>query len=125
MPGAIPHEKLMEMYKGGKVDLVVLPSIVTPQGEHEGIPVALMEAMAYGIPVISTNTGGIPELLSAGAGTIVEGKTPEQLVKAIGSLLEDADLRRKIGVAGYQRVKEEFNTAANVAGLIAAMKEKD
>lgn len=125
MPGAIAHEKLMEMYKGRKVDLVVLPSIITPQGEHEGIPVALMEAMAYGIPVISTNTGGIPELLSAGVGTIVEEKNPEQLAKVIGSLLADASLRRKIGMEGYWRVRKEFNISSLVARLEEVMKEEN
>lgn len=52
-------------------------------------------------------------------------RSPEQLAKAIGSLLADAELRRRVGVEGYQRVKEAFNAAANVAGLIAAMKNRN
>lgn len=125
MPGAIAHEKLMEMYQGRKVDLVVLPSIITPQGEHEGIPVTLMEAMAYGIPVISTNTGGIPELLSAGAGIIVKEKNPEQLAEVIGSLLADTGLQHKIGMEGYRRVRKEFNISSLVARLEEVMKEEN
>ncbi|MFC1964482.1 glycosyltransferase family 4 protein [Chloroflexota bacterium] len=123
MPGAIAHEELIEMYKGGMVDLAVLPSIITHKGAHEGIPVALMEAMAFGIPVISTNTGGIPELFSAGAGTIVAEKNPEQLAKAISGLLADAELRRKVGFEGYQRVKEEFNASVSVASLAEVIKD--
>jgi glycosyltransferase involved in cell wall biosynthesis len=125
MPGSIPHEKLMEKYRSKQIDIVVLPSIVTPEGEHEGIPVSLMEAMAYDVPVISTNTGAIPELLADGAGIIVSEKNPEALAKAIGSLLADAYLRNSAGARGYQHVKEEFNTTTNVARLVAAMKEKN
>ncbi|MFZ2969748.1 MAG: glycosyltransferase family 4 protein, partial [Minisyncoccia bacterium] len=89
---AIPHEELMELYRSGQVDAVVLPSIITKSGEHEGIPVALMEAMAYGVPVISTNTGGIPELLSEDAGIIANEKSPEELCEAIRRIMTDENL---------------------------------
>jgi len=51
--GRLTHEKLFDLYGSGAVDAVVLPSIVTSDGEQEGIPVVLMEAMSYGIPVVS------------------------------------------------------------------------
>jgi len=123
MPGAIPHEKLMMEYKNREVDVVILPSITTDKGEHEGIPIALMEAMAYGIPVISTNTGGIPELLSAGAGIMVEEKNSRQLADAIQNLIKDAGLARKISQAGYERVKEHFNIYKNVVRLLELIKQ--
>ncbi len=125
MPGDIAHEKLMEMFKNRNIDLVVLPSIVTPSGAQEGIPVALMEAMAYGVPVISTNTAGIPELLSAGAGILVEEKNPEQLANAIATLLADSSLRHRIGMQGYRRVRKEFNRSSIAALLAQAMKEEN
>ncbi len=123
MPGSVPHEKLMEMYKNGKVDIVILPSIHTSQGDKEGIPVALMEAMAYRIPVISTNTGGIPELLSDDAGFMVEEKNAKQLADAIESLVTDSRLASEIGQKGYERVKEQFNVHKNVARLLELMKK--
>lgn len=61
--GNIDHSALMKMYEESKFDLFVLPSIDLGYGVHEGVPVSLMEAMAHGMPVISTTTGSIPELL--------------------------------------------------------------
>jgi len=123
IPGAIPHERLIKMYQNHDVDLVVLPSINTDKGEHEGIPVALMEAMAHGIPVISTNTGGIPELISNGAGIIVEEKSPKQLAKAIISVAKNEDLKRGFSRKGYLKIRSEFNIEKNVKSLLGLIQE--
>ena len=123
IPGAIPHEKLIKMYQNHGVDLVVLPSINTDKGEHEGIPVALMEAMAHGIPVISTNTGGIPELISNGAGIIVEEKSPKQLAKAIISVAKNEDLKSGFFRKGYLKIRSEFNIEKNVKSLLGLIQE--
>ena len=63
MLGTVPHAELLGLYRERAVDCVVLPSVDLGAGVHEGLSVALIEAMAYGIPVISTTTGGLPELL--------------------------------------------------------------
>jgi len=118
MHSLIPNERLIQMYKNNEVDIVILPSINTKNGEHEGIPVSLMEAMAYSIPVISTNTGGIPELLYEDAGIIVEEKKPEQLAMAIIKLIKDKNLREKIGRQGRKRVCKEFNIQKNIKKLL-------
>lgn len=123
MPGPIPHEKLIDMYKNREVDIVILPSITTYKGEHEGIPVSLMEAMAYGIPVISTNTGGIPELMSGGAGIIVEQRSPDQLAQAIIRIMKDTNFTRELSERGYQRVQSEFNIDKNVENLLEAIQK--
>ena len=117
MPGTLPHEKLIKMYKNKEIDVVVLPSIIT-KTEHEGIPVALMEAMAYRIPVISTNTGGIPELLSRGAGIIVEEKSPQKLTEAIIKVMKDVDFRKELSKRELQRIKEDFNIEKNTKTLL-------
>lgn len=122
MPGMIPHEKLMQMYENNEVDIVILPSITTKNGEHEGIPVALVEAMAHSIPVISTNTGGIPELLSGGAGVMVEEKNSQQLTIAIKKLIKNRDFREKIARKGYDRVCTDFNIQKNTKKLIKLFK---
>jgi colanic acid/amylovoran biosynthesis glycosyltransferase len=123
MPGAIPHENLLKMYKNREIDMVILPSITTRDGEHEGIPVSLMEAMAYGIPVISTNTGGIPELLYNGAGIIVNEKSPEQLAEAILKVMKSKDLRRELTEREFQRIKENFNIEKNTKILLKLIQE--
>ena len=61
----------MQSHHNREADIVVLPSLDLGKHLHEGIPVPLMEAMANRIPVISTQTGGIPELLRDGAGIMV------------------------------------------------------
>lgn len=121
--GRLPHGELLRMYERGKVDAVVLPSIVTHDGEREGIPVALMEAMAYGIPVVSTNTGGIPELLSDGAGIMVEEKNSRQLADALEKLMSDDRLARDIGERGYQKVYAKFSLYKNVERLLQMIRE--
>jgi len=109
MPGVIPHGKLIEMYRNKEVNVVILPSIITNKGEHEGIPVSLMEAMAHGIPVISTNTGWIPELLWNAAGIIAEERKPKEIAKAVEYLVEHPEESRKMGENGRKTVLEKYN----------------
>lgn len=120
--GRLPHNDIMHLYERGDVDVVVLPSVVTAKGDKEGIPVALMEAMSYGIPVISTKTGSIPELLSDGAGIMVEEKDPRQLAEALLRLFDDAESRDRLAEVGYQRVGREYNLAKNTRRLLKMMK---
>jgi glycosyltransferase involved in cell wall biosynthesis len=120
--GCIPHEELIKKYQNKEVNLVILPSITTNHKEHEGIPVSLMEAMAYGIPTISTNTGGIPELLSNGAGILVEEKSSKELAQSIVRLMRDKNLYRNISQNGYQRVNQEFNIEKNVKKILRLIK---
>jgi len=122
MPGIIPHEKLMGIYKSKNMDIVILPSINTKNGEHEGIPVALMEAMAYSIPVISTNTGGIPELLSNKSGIIVEERNSKQLAKAIKKIIKNRKIREEIARKGYNRVSDDFNIQKNTEKMLELFK---
>ena len=115
--GYMPHEELLRLYEEGKIDAVVLPSVDLGDGLNEGIPVALMEAMAFGIPVVSTQTGGIPELLGGGAGLIVPPKKPEALAAVIRKLFEDQALAKEVGLAGQRRVQEDFTVKQVVARL--------
>ncbi len=115
--GRVPHGELLAAYARGDVDVVVLPSVDLGGGEHEGIPVALMEAMAYGIPVIATATGGIPELLQNDSGIMVPPEDAWALADAIGRLALDPVLRRKLGHAGRAHVEEAFSMQGVVAQL--------
>lgn len=81
--GQVDHRKLIEMYASHEFDVFVLPSIDIGNGEHEGIPVSLMEAMANGIPVISTQTGSIEELLTPEMGATV----PQRDAPALANIL--------------------------------------
>jgi colanic acid/amylovoran biosynthesis glycosyltransferase len=68
----------------------------------------LIEAMSYGVPVISTRTGGIPELLKEGAGVLVAPADSLALADAIEKLMIDAGLSRELSQRGRERVENEF-----------------
>jgi len=95
-----------------RATIFCLPSIITEKGGREGIPVALMEAMAMELPVVSTRTVGIPELVEHPAeGLLVRPKDPMALVDALEILLTDKDLRIAMGTAARKKVSREFNIA--------------
>jgi glycosyltransferase involved in cell wall biosynthesis len=106
--GRVSHERLLERLSEGAWHVVVLPSVMTDIGEEEGIPVALMEAMACGIPVIGTETGGIPELLRDGAGLVVPPNDSEALAEALRSLTGQPALRSELGAEGRKRIDQHF-----------------
>ncbi|MGD0898080.1 MAG: glycosyltransferase family 4 protein [Thermoguttaceae bacterium] len=117
--GFTSHDKVLGLYEAKKIDLVVLPSVDLGNDLHEGIPVSLMEAMAHGIPVVSTTTGGIPELLHDGAGILVPPQDATALANAIAQLVSNVNLRRTIGEAGRRRILEAFSVEHVVSELLA------
>lgn len=95
-----------------KSDIFVLPSF------SEGLPVALMEALAAGVPVVTTTVAGISELVEDGVnGYLVPPGAVEPLVKRLMQLLENEDLRERMGQAGRIKVEQEFNLAQEVPWL--------
>ena len=107
--GLVPHEKLLERLQTGVWDILVLPSIVTGSGEKEGIPVALIEAMSCRVPVVSTATGGIPELFErVDEALLVPPKDPAALAQAIERVAGDPALRERLVELGSRRVEDSF-----------------
>ena len=110
--GELSHSRLLEQLFSRYWDCVTLPSIHTEQGDKEGIPVSLMEAMAAGIPVVSTNTGGIPELCIKGTALLVPEKNPQALAEAIALLIHDSSVRENLARQGKIHVAQHFNIKA-------------
>jgi glycosyltransferase involved in cell wall biosynthesis len=118
MLGFVPYQQLLAMYAQGEIDVVVLPSVDLGGGLHEGIPASLMEAMSHGIPVVSTRTGGIPELLSDDAGVMVPPADHVALADALQRLLTDDVFRTTTARAGRQRVCRDFAAEATMSQFI-------
>ena len=111
--GQVAHERLIGKYRAGEVDIVVMPSL------HEGISVAIIEAMSYGIPAVTTSVGGMPELLAGGRGLLVPPRAPEPLGDALERLIRDPELRERIGQRGKAHVFEEYAVETTVARMVA------
>ncbi|MFP6687113.1 MAG: glycosyltransferase family 4 protein [Polyangiaceae bacterium] len=99
-------------------DVAVLTSVIDRQGRREGIPVSLMEAMATGLPVVASRISGIPELVEHEREGLL---TPPADGTAIADSLErlwlDPEQRRRLGCAGREKVRREFDLATNVREL--------
>ena len=79
----------------------------------EGLPMVLLEAMAMGLPVVSTAVGGVPDLIETGEnGMLVPASDPAALAAAGGKLVSDAEARRRIGAAGQDTVRARFSGQA-------------
>ncbi len=102
-----------------QASIVVLPSVVAGDGQMEGIPVALMEAMAAERPVIAPAISGIPELVEHGVnGLLVEAGNPYALAEAVGALLADRERGRELGRRGRETVLRAFRLDACTAALL-------
>jgi colanic acid/amylovoran biosynthesis glycosyltransferase len=96
----------------------VLPSVPTSNGLREGIPVALMEAMACGIPVVSSFLSGIPELVDNGvSGILVPPRDVLGLADALEQMARNPEMRVRMGKAGREKILREFDLATNAQVL--------
>lgn len=115
--GVMPQEQVQAALRAASI--FVMPSVVTPEGNRDGIPVALMEAMAAGTPVVSTRVSGIPELIADGDdGVLVDQRDAPALADALARLLGDAALRDRLAIAGRRKVESEFDAAVEAAKLL-------
>ncbi|MBW1877454.1 MAG: glycosyltransferase family 4 protein [Deltaproteobacteria bacterium] len=98
-----------------------LPCRVAPDGDRDGIPVALLEAMAAGLPVLSTPVAGIPEIVDEAVGWMVPPDDPAALRKALAEIAACPEERVRRGVAARERVMGRgYTVERQVDGLLAA-----
>lgn len=115
--GHVSDHKIVDLYE--RAGLFVLPCKIAENGDRDGIPVSLMEAMAHGIPVISTPISGIPELIDNGVtGILVPPDSPEKLAEAISTLLSDRKFAEKLAIEARKTIEDEFNISYSVDKLI-------
>lgn len=116
MPGPMPREELIKLYPTASV--FAAPCIIGDDGNRDGLPTVLIEAMAMGVPVVSTPVTGIPELVRhEETGYIVPESSPEELAESIRKLIDDRESARLMAGAGRQLVEDQFNLRTNVREL--------
>ncbi|HEY7019206.1 MAG TPA: glycosyltransferase family 4 protein, partial [Gaiellaceae bacterium] len=114
--GFVPHDELGPLYERAAV--VAVPS------HREGFGVACAEAMAHGRPVVASAVGGLLDLVVDGeTGLLVPPRDVPALRAALERLVGDAELRRRLGEAGRERVRERFSWPAVTDATIAAYEE--
>jgi sugar transferase (PEP-CTERM/EpsH1 system associated) len=85
----------------------------------EGTPVTMLEAMASGLPVVSTAVGGIPDLVADGAsGALVPAGDPQRLAEALAAYVLDAERTRRHGAAGRARIEQQYSVAAMLSAYV-------
>lgn len=116
LAGNQPQDRIRALFD--ESDAMALPSVITEDGMMDGIPVALMEAMAAALPVVATRVSGIPELVEDGrTGLLVEQRDAAALARALERIFRDPDLARRLGAGGRERVLDRFNLLRNARRL--------
>ena len=121
--GGLPRSEVIKLLE--KADVFVLPSVPTPDGKREGIPVVLMEAMSSCLPVISSRLSGIPELVKDGEnGFLTEPGDVTAIANALLRFAGNASLRGELGRRGREFIIKEFNLQKNSRQLFHLFNKK-
>ena len=120
LPGPKPQHELRARLANASV--FVLPSVPEPEGGMDNLPTVIMEAMATGLPVVSTRVGGIPEMvIDNQTGFLVQPEDAVALAGAIEKVTNDRSLGQTLGRAGYEHAQKLFSIEKNVLELCALL----
>ncbi|RJR38643.1 MAG: glycosyltransferase [Deltaproteobacteria bacterium] len=115
-PGFVPHGQVPRLFL--RADLFIMPSIIAPSGDRDGIPTVIMEALAHEVPVVSTCVSGIPEIVLPGkTGWLAPPGDAKALAGAVMEALSDPEEARRRGRAGKELVAREFDSEKNYGRL--------
>lgn len=110
--GPLPRLDVVRHVQGAAV--MAAPCVVSTDGDRDGLPTVLLEAMALGTPCVSTSVTGIPEVLHEGVtGVLVPERNPQQLAEALDRLLRDRALRVRIASAARALIERSFDERQN------------
>jgi len=111
--GMIEHQKIHKYYQAA--DIFVLPSYT------EGLPISVLEAMACGLPVVATNVGGIPEVITDGlGGFLVSPKSEKELIKKLNIILTNKYIRMQFVQKSLERIEDEFDFYKKIKKLASS-----
>lgn len=118
--GQLDHPAVRALYR--EADLFVLASRVARDGDRDGVPNVVVEALSQGLPVVATRVAALPEIVEDGVnGRLVRPEDPAALAAAIAELAGDPGARRRLGAAGIRRVSEGWDVETGVSRLAALL----
>jgi colanic acid/amylovoran biosynthesis glycosyltransferase len=123
LAGPLPQQEIVARYQ--RAHVLVLPCIVGSDGNRDGLPVSIVEALACGLPVISTDVTGIPEAVHHGRNGLIvpQGDVPG-LAGAMERLMRDPDLLAGLRAGARMSIMEEFDERCTAARLHALLEEE-
>jgi glycosyltransferase involved in cell wall biosynthesis len=122
LSGALGHDEVIERYR--QASAFALPCVTSPDGDRDGIPNVVLEAMAMRLPVVSTRHSGLPEVVIDGwNGLLVPPQNVGALADALSRLLDERTIRESMGRHGREFVAARFDVANNVTALIEGFEE--
>jgi glycosyltransferase involved in cell wall biosynthesis len=116
LPGARSHQETLDLLRSAT--MCVLPWVTAPDGDREALPTVLLEALALGVPVVSTTVSGVSEIVQHGdSGLLVPPADTAALTAAIETMLSSPALRERFALAATMRAHADFNLVTNVTSL--------
>jgi colanic acid/amylovoran biosynthesis glycosyltransferase len=116
LPGAVPHREVARLMAAS--DLLVMPSLIAPSGDRDGIPNVILEALLCEVPVVASAVSGIPEVIKDGdTGWLSVPGDAEALARTVAAALADAGEAQRRAERGRTLVAREFDSRRNYARL--------
>jgi glycosyltransferase involved in cell wall biosynthesis len=116
--GFVSHDAMAAMYAAA--DILVMPCVVAPSSDRDGLPTVILEALLHRVPVVTTAVSGIPELIEDGVtGLLVGERDPAAIAAAVRRLIVDRDAAVAMAERGRMRVRQQFDSERNHRHVLA------
>jgi colanic acid/amylovoran biosynthesis glycosyltransferase len=110
--GFVPHDAVAKLFLAS--DIFIMPCVVAPSGDRDGLPTVILEALSYRVPVVTTAVSGIPELIEGGVtGLLVSERDPAAIAAAVQRLIADREMALALAESGRARVRQQFDPECN------------